>query len=82
MHGEKDAIKRSIEHLVICSIIFIAPLPLLTLAKEGYVFGSVGLSVCLCLSVSNITQKLRTDWDEILWRDPGWYSEELITFWC
>ena len=31
-----------------------------SLAKEVYVFGSVGLSVCLfvCLSVDNITQKV------------------------
>ena len=30
------------------------------LGKGGYVFGSVGLSVCLfvCLSVNNITQKV------------------------
>ena len=30
------------------------------LGKGGYVFGSVGLSVCLfvCLSVDNITQKV------------------------
>ena len=43
------------------------------LIGKGDVFGSVGLSVCLfvCLSVNNITQKLRMDWDEILWRSPG-----------
>ena len=29
--------------------------------------------VCMfvCLSVNNITQKVCTDWDEILWRGPG-----------
>ena len=43
----------------------------------------VCLSVCLvvCLFVDNITQKLWMDWDEILWRGPGWYNEELIKFW-
>ena len=33
------------------------------LGKGGYVFGSVGLSVCLfvCLSVDNITQKVMNE---------------------
>ena len=34
-------------------------MPHYLLGKGGYIFGSVGLSVCLfvCLSVNNITQK-------------------------
>ena len=42
------------------------------LGKGGYVFGSVGLFVCLfvCLWTA-LLKKLWTDWDEILWRDPG-----------
>ena len=39
------------------------------LGKGGYVFGSLGLFVCL--SVDNITQKVTMDWDDILWRSPG-----------
>ena len=39
------------------------------LGKGGYVYGSVGSSVCL--SVDNITQKIMNDWDEILQRGPG-----------
>ena len=38
------------------------------LGKGGYVFGSVGLSVCLW---TTLLKKLQTDWDEILWRGPG-----------
>ena len=37
------------------------------LGKGGYVFGSVGLSVCLC---TTLLKQLWTDWDEILWRGP------------
>ena len=40
--------------------------------------------VCLsvCLFVDNITQQVMNgpDWDEVLWRSPGYYSEELIKF--
>ena len=40
-----------------------------SLAKElGYVFGSVGLSLCLW---TTLLKKLQMDWDEILWRGPG-----------
>ena len=36
----------------------------LPLCQGGYVFGSVGLSVCLfiCLFVDNITQKVMNGW--------------------
>ena len=36
------------------------------------VFGNVGLSVCwfVCLWTT-LLKKLRTDWNEILWRCPG-----------
>ena len=39
------------------------------LGKGGYVFGNVGLSVCL--SADNITQKVMNVLGEILWRGPG-----------
>ena len=53
--------------------------PLVTsLAKGGYVFGSVGLSVCL---QTTLLKTLWMDWDEILWRSPRQYNEELIKFW-
>ena len=48
------------------------------LGKGGYVYGSVGLFVCLF--VSNIAKKLWTYYDGILWKGPRWYSEELISF--
>ena len=54
------------------------------LGKGGYVFGNVGLSVYLSLSVclwTILLKKLWTDWSEILWRVPGLYNEELIKFW-
>ena len=38
----------------------------------------VCLSVCLW---TTLLKTLWTDWDEILWRDPGWYNEELFKFW-
>ena len=42
------------------------------LGKGGYVFGNVGLFVCLFVCLRTILlKKLRTDWDEILWRGPG-----------
>ena len=46
---------------------------------NGYVMFSVEficLIVCLplCLSVSHVTQMLRMDFDEILWRCPDWYN--------
>ena len=39
--------------------------------------------VCLsvCLSVSNITRKLRTDLDDIFRKCPQWDQEQVITFW-
>ena len=41
------------------------------LGKGGYVFGSVGLSVCLFVCLWTILlKKLWTDWDEILWTGP------------
>ena len=51
--------------------------------QKDVVFGTVSLSVCLfaCLLVSKITQKkLWTDCDEIIWRGPGWWKEELMKF--
>ena len=33
--------------------------------------GLHSMSASVCLSVDNITQKLWTDWEEILWRGPG-----------
>ena len=42
------------------------------LGKGGYVFGSVGLFVCLSVCLwTTLLKKLWTDWDEILWRGPG-----------
>ena len=41
------------------------------LGKGGYVFGSVGLSVCLSVCLWTLLKKLQTDWDDILWRGPG-----------
>ena len=44
----------------------------------------VCLSSCLsiCLSIcKQHNSMLSTDWDEILWRGPGWCKEELIKFW-
>ena len=41
----------------------------ISLAKEiMFLVALVSLSVCL--SVDNITQKVWTDWDEILWTGP------------
>ena len=38
--------------------------------------------ICLsvCLFVNNITKKLGTDCDEILWWGRGWHKEEVIKF--
>ena len=42
------------------------------LGKGGYVFGSVGLSVCLFVCLwTTLLKKLSTDWYEILWKGPG-----------
>ena len=42
------------------------------LGKGGYVFGSVGLSVCLFVCLwTTLLKKLLTDWYEILWKGPG-----------
>ena len=39
------------------------------LGKGGYVFGSIGLFVCLSVCLWTILLKqLRADWDEILWK--------------
>ena len=52
-----------------------------------YLFGKkevMFLVVLVCLSVCSWTillKKLSTDVDDILWRGPGWYNEELIKFW-
>ena len=46
-------------------------------AKVGYIFGSIGLFVCLQAELLEAS----TNYDEILWRDQGWYKEELIKFW-
>jgi len=34
--------------------------------------------LCVCLSVSRISQKLRTDFYEIIWRGGAWPTEESI----
>ena len=47
-------------------------------AKTGYVFGSVGLSVCLF--VGGLLKTLLMDCNAILWRGLGLYNEELIKF--
>ena len=41
----------------------------------------VCLFVCLFVCLWTLLKKLWTDWDEILWRGPGQYNEELIKFW-
>ena len=41
------------------------------LGKGGYVFGGVGLSVCLSVCGQHYSKKLWTDWDEIF-RAESW----------
>ena len=42
------------------------------LGKGGFVFGGVGLSVCLFVCLwTTLLKKLGTDWDEILGWGPG-----------
>ena len=43
-------------------------------------------SVCLCVFLSvcllaALLKRLRTDWDEILRRDQGWWQEQVVKFW-
>ena len=43
-----------------------------SLAKGGYAFGSVGLSVHLSVCLrTTLLKKSWMDWDEILWMDTG-----------
>ena len=46
------------------------------LVKGRYVFGSVGLSVCLFVNVQHYSKRLlnllKADCNEILWRGLGW----------
>ena len=42
------------------------------LVNGGFVFGNVGLSVCLFVCLwKTLLEKLLMDWDEILWRGHG-----------
>ena len=52
--------------------LFVFALAVLSATFGGYVFGRVGLSVCLFVCLwTTLLKKLWTDWDDILWRGPG-----------
>ena len=36
--------------------------------------------VLVCLFVSNVTQKLWIEYNEMLWRDPGWWNNKWLNF--
>ena len=70
-HTLTDNRNKGREEFKQCKFIYYYP------RKGGYIFANIGLLACylsVCLSVSNMTQKVITDFDELFMIARQWYS--------